>query len=49
LQASSASVNFRPRDRGFIKEGAKLEKTTLQNIAPTYARLIGTGPPKLLM
>ena len=31
---------------GFIKDGVKLEKTTLQNIAPTYARLIGTSPPK---
>jgi predicted AlkP superfamily pyrophosphatase or phosphodiesterase len=31
---------------GFIREGARLEKTTLQNIAPTYARLIGTSPPK---
>ena len=31
---------------GFVKEGARLEKTTLQNIAPTYARLIGTSPPK---
>src|SRR2546426_6441597 len=31
---------------GFVKEGAKLEKTTLQNIAPTYARVIGTSPPK---
>ena len=31
---------------GFIKEGTKLEKTTLQNIAPTYARMIGTNPPK---
>ena len=31
---------------GFIKEGLKLEKTTLQNIAPTYARVIGTAPPK---
>src|SRR5216684_1099106 len=31
---------------GFIKEGAKLEMTTLQNIAPTYARMIGTNPPK---
>jgi hypothetical protein len=31
---------------GFIKEGAQLEKTTLQNIAPTYARMIGTSPPK---
>src|SRR6266542_3771649 len=31
---------------GFIKEGAKLEKTTLQNITPTYARMIGTNPPK---
>src|SRR5262245_9188636 len=30
----------------FIKEGARLEKTTLQNIAPTYAQLIGTTPPK---
>ncbi len=27
---------------GFIKEGARPEKTTLQNIAPTYAQLIGT-------
>jgi predicted AlkP superfamily pyrophosphatase or phosphodiesterase len=31
---------------GFVKEGARLEKTTLQNIAPTYARLIGTSAPK---
>ena len=31
---------------GFVKDGVKLEKTTLQNIAPTYARLIGTSPPK---
>ncbi len=31
---------------GFIKEGVKLEKATLQNIAPTYARLIGTTPPQ---
>jgi predicted AlkP superfamily pyrophosphatase or phosphodiesterase len=31
---------------GFIKEGARPEKTTLQNIAPTYAHLIGTTPPK---
>jgi Type I phosphodiesterase / nucleotide pyrophosphatase len=31
---------------GFIKEGVTLEKTTLQNIAPTYARMIGTSPPK---
>ena len=31
---------------GFIKEGAKLDKTTLQNIAPTYAHMIGTSPPK---
>jgi predicted AlkP superfamily pyrophosphatase or phosphodiesterase len=31
---------------GFVKRGVKLEKTTLQNIAPTYARLIGTNPPK---
>ena len=31
---------------GFVKEGVKLEKTTLQNVAPTYARLIGTNPPK---
>jgi predicted AlkP superfamily pyrophosphatase or phosphodiesterase len=30
---------------GFIKEGARPEKTTLQNIAPTYAHLIGTTPP----
>src|SRR6266542_6947008 len=26
---------------GFVKEGVRLEKTTLQNVAPTYARLIG--------
>ena len=31
---------------GFIKEGVRLQKTTLQNIAPTYARIIGTNPPK---
>lgn len=31
---------------GFVKEGVKPGKTTLQNIAPTYARLIGTTPPK---
>ncbi len=31
---------------GFIKEGVKLQRTTLQNIAPTYARMIGTTPPK---
>jgi hypothetical protein len=31
---------------GFIKEGVKLDKTTLQNIAPTYAHLIGTSPPQ---
>ena len=31
---------------GFIKEGVTLEKTTLQNIAPTYVRMIGTNPPK---
>ena len=31
---------------GFVKEGVRLEKTTLQNIAPTYARLIGTTAPK---
>ncbi len=31
---------------GFVKEGVRFEKTTLQNIAPTYARLIGTSPPK---
>jgi type I phosphodiesterase/nucleotide pyrophosphatase len=31
---------------GFVKEGVRLEKTTLQNIAPTYARLIGTNAPK---
>ena len=31
---------------GFVKEGVRLEKTTLQNIAPTYARLIGTNPPR---
>ena len=31
---------------GFIKEGVELEKTTLQNIAPTYARMIGTSPPR---
>src|SRR5215471_18008705 len=31
---------------GFVKEGVKLEKTTLQNVAPTYARLIGANAPK---
>jgi predicted AlkP superfamily pyrophosphatase or phosphodiesterase len=31
---------------GFVKEGVRLEKTTLQNVAPTYARLIGTNAPK---
>jgi len=31
---------------GFIKEGVKLDKTTLQNIAPTYAQLVGSTPPK---
>jgi predicted AlkP superfamily pyrophosphatase or phosphodiesterase len=31
---------------GFVKEGIRLEKTTLQNVAPTYARLIGTNAPK---
>ena len=31
---------------GFIKEGAVLGKTTLQNIAPTYARMIGTNAPR---
>jgi predicted AlkP superfamily pyrophosphatase or phosphodiesterase len=31
---------------GFVREGVRLEKTTLQNIAPTYARLIGTSAPK---
>ena len=31
---------------GFVKEGARLEKTTLQNVAPTYARLIGATAPK---
>ena len=31
---------------GFVKEGVRLEKTTLQNVAPTYARLIGTKAPK---
>ena len=31
---------------GFVKEGVRLDKTTLQNIAPTYARLIGTSVPK---
>jgi predicted AlkP superfamily pyrophosphatase or phosphodiesterase len=31
---------------GFVKQGVRFEKTTLQNVAPTYARLIGTHPPK---
>jgi predicted AlkP superfamily pyrophosphatase or phosphodiesterase len=31
---------------GFVKEGVRLDKTTLQNVAPTYARLIGTNAPK---
>ena len=30
---------------GFVKEGLRLGKTTLQNIAPTYARMIGTQAP----
>jgi predicted AlkP superfamily pyrophosphatase or phosphodiesterase len=30
---------------GFVKEGVKLDKTTLQNVAPTYARLIGANAP----
>ena len=30
---------------GFIKQGVRLDRTTLQNVAPTYARLIGTNPP----
>ena len=30
----------------FIREGVTLGKTTLQNIAPTYARIIGTNPPR---
>src|SRR5262245_28466503 len=31
---------------GFVKQGVRLEKTTLQNVAPTYAHLIGTNAPK---
>jgi predicted AlkP superfamily pyrophosphatase or phosphodiesterase len=31
---------------GFVKQGVRLDRTTLQNIAPTYARLIGTNPPR---
>jgi hypothetical protein len=31
---------------GAGKEGVRLEKTTLQNVAPTYARLIGANAPK---
>jgi predicted AlkP superfamily pyrophosphatase or phosphodiesterase len=31
---------------GFVKQGVRLEKTTLQNVAPTYASLIGTNAPK---
>ena len=31
---------------GFIKQSVRLDKTTLQNIAPTYAHLIGAEPPK---
>src|SRR5262245_60731563 len=31
---------------GFVKEGVTLGKTTLQNVAPTYARMIGTTPPR---
>ena len=31
---------------GFVKQGVRFEKTTLQNVAPTYARLIGTNAPK---
>jgi len=30
---------------GFVREGVRLQKTTLQNIAPTYARMIGTPAP----
>ena len=30
---------------GFVKEGLRLGKTTLQNVAPTYARMIGTQAP----
>ena len=30
---------------GFVREGVRLQKTTLQNIAPTYARMIGTRAP----
>jgi len=30
---------------GFVKDGVRLGKTTLQNIAPTYARMIGTPAP----
>src|SRR5262245_44459214 len=31
---------------GFVRQGARLEKTTLQNVAPPYARLIGTHAPQ---
>jgi predicted AlkP superfamily pyrophosphatase or phosphodiesterase len=31
---------------GFVKNGMKLGKTTLQNIAPTYAHLMGTKAPQ---
>ena len=31
---------------GFVKQGVRLEKTTLQNVAPTYAHLIGTNAPR---
>jgi len=31
---------------GLVKEGVRFDKTTLQNVAPTYAHLIGTNAPK---
>lgn len=39
-------VKFLMFGPGFVKQGIRLEKTTLQNIAPTYAKLLGIGPPR---
>jgi len=39
-------INFVLYGPGFVKDGVRFGKTTLQNIAPTYARLIGTRAPR---
>jgi hypothetical protein len=31
---------------GIVRQNLRLGRTTLQNLAPTYARLIGTDPPR---